>query len=232
MSLDQARHRVILVEILRDIFTNPITSGALGFKGGTAAYLFHGLNRFSVDLDFDLLDPSLTDIVFDELKALLLRHGNLKLADKKRYSLIFILDYIDKASGAQNVKLEVNLRNFNSRYEVQQYLGIPMRVMVREDMAANKLVACYERIGKTNRDLYDCYFFLSRHWPINQKIIENRTGKGYSEFLADLLDSVEQMKSRSILAGMGELLDEKQKSWVRNHLKEELLFQIRLLQTK
>lgn len=44
-----------------------------------------------------------------------------------------------------------------------------MLVIVREDMFANKIVAMNERIGKTSRDVYDVWFFLENHWPINKK---------------------------------------------------------------
>jgi predicted nucleotidyltransferase component of viral defense system len=229
MALNHSRHKVILIEILKDIFSNPLTNGQLAFKGGTAAHLFYGLDRFSVDLDFDLLDGTKEELVYEELKSLLARHGKLKLADRKRYSLIYILDYATKTEGDQNVKVEINLRHFGSKYEIKHYLGIPMRVMVAEDMAAHKIVACYVRIGKTNRDLYDSYFFLSRHWEINSQIVEDRTGMSFLEFLNKWLSSVEKMTSRSILAGMGEVLDEKQKAWVKAHLKDELVFRIRLL---
>lgn len=36
--------------------------------------------------------------------------------------------------------------------------------MVREDMAAHKMVAMLERIGKTNRDIFDVWFFLKNNW--------------------------------------------------------------------
>lgn len=55
MSLDIATHKNVLIKILKDIYTNPTLGPILGFKGGSAVYLFYGLNRFSVDLDFDLL---------------------------------------------------------------------------------------------------------------------------------------------------------------------------------
>ena len=229
MTLNQNRHKVILIEILKDVFSNNSTSNALGFKGGTAAYLFYGLDRFSVDLDFDLIDRSKVETVYEGLKHMLSQHGTLKIADKKRYSLIYILDYTQKSIGDQNLKVEVNLRDFGSSYEPKLFLGIPMRVMVIEDMVANKIVACYERIGKTNRDLYDSYFFLSRHFEINQLLVENRTGLSWRVFLEKWLSAIKGMTSRSILAGMGELLDEKQKSWVRSHLKDELIFQVKLL---
>lgn len=229
MALNQTRHKVILIEILKDVFSNSLTSKTLGFKGGTAAFLFYDLDRFSVDLDFDLIDSSTVESVFEELKLILGRHGRIKLADRKRYSLIYILDYTEKVEGDQNLKVEVNLRDFGSTYEPRLFLGIPMRVMVIEDMVANKIVASYERMGKTNRDLYDSYFFLSRHFGINKTIVENRTGLSFVKFLEEWLSAIEGMTSRSILAGMGELLDEKQKSWVRTHLKAELIFQIKLL---
>ena len=71
MTLDHAQHKNILIKILKDVFTNPNIGPVMGFKGGTAAMLFYGLNRFSVDLDFDLLDISKEDSVIDELKKIL-----------------------------------------------------------------------------------------------------------------------------------------------------------------
>jgi predicted nucleotidyltransferase component of viral defense system len=37
------------------------------FKGGAAAMMYHGLDRFSVDLDFDLLDDSNEKEVFEKV---------------------------------------------------------------------------------------------------------------------------------------------------------------------
>jgi predicted nucleotidyltransferase component of viral defense system len=228
MSLNLAVHKTILIRILKDVFSDSFIGPLLGFKGGTAAYLFYGLDRFSVDLDFDLPDASKKELVFDTLNTLLARYGRIKLADNKRYGLTYILAYDEKEFGAQNVKVEVNLRNFGSRYEVKSYLGIPMRVMVPEDMFANKLVALYERIGKTNRDLYDVWFFFSKNWPINQEIIEKHTRMPFQQFLEACISLLEKMSNRDILSGMGELLDEKQKAWVKTKLKDELIFQLRL----
>lgn len=228
MSLNPAQHKSILVKILKDIYSHPIIGPILGFKGGTAAYLFYNLDRFSVDLDFDLLDATKEDIVSEEISNILKKYGRIKTADKKRYSLIYILAYDDKDPGAQDVKVEVNRRVFGSKYGIKSYLGISMKVMVPEDMAANKLVAFSERIGKTNRDIYDTWFFFSNNWPINRELIEQRTNMPFKEFLETSLDLLQKVDNKSILSGMGELLTEKQKAWVKSKLKEELLFQIRL----
>ena len=228
MTLNISTHKTILVKILKDIYSNPILGNVLGFKGGTAANLFYGLNRFSVDLDFDLLDVSKEDYVFEEIKKILENYGTIKEQQKKRFNLIFVLSYNEKEFSAQNVKIEINRRNFNSQYELKNYLGITMKVMVKEDMFAHKLVAASERLGKTNRDLFDVWFFLKNDWSINQAIVEERTKMKFSDFLNKLIQSMEKLAERGILAGMGELLDEKTKNWVKLHLKEDLLFLLKL----
>lgn len=228
MTLHAPTHKSKLLQILKDIYSDPAVGQFLGFKGGTAAYLFYDLDRFSVDLDFDLLDESKEDDVFARVKEILAQYGTVKEARKKRYSLLYLLFYTDKAEGDQNVKIEINRRMFGSKYEVKNYLGIPMKVMVQEDMAAHKLVAMYERIGKTNRDIFDAWFFLKNDWPINKKIITLRTKLSFEEFLEECIGLLEKMNDRNILHGIGELLTEKQKAWAKAHLRQETIFQLKL----
>jgi len=228
MALDIAKHKNILVKILKDIYTDPSISPFLGFKGGTAATFFYGLNRFSVDLDFDLLDPEKEDYVFERVQTILENYGTIKEARVKRFNLLYVLSYDDKDINAQNVKVEINRRELGSRFAVESFLGISMQVMVKSDMVAHKLCAMYERIGKTNRDIYDVQFFLSHDWPVNKKIVEDRMGVSYREFLKKSIDVIEKLDSANILSGMGELLTEKQKSWVKTKLTSEVLFSLRL----
>jgi predicted nucleotidyltransferase component of viral defense system len=231
MSLNQGKHKSILVRILKDIYSHPAIGSVLGFKGGTAASIFYDLDRFSVDLDFDLLDAGREDTVFEEVKGILQKYGRIKTADKKRFSLIYILAYDEKEPGAQNVKVEINRRNFGSKYVVKSYLGIPMKVMTKEDMVANKLVALYERIGRTNRDIYDAWFFFVNNWPVNQELVEKRTNMAFKDFLEVCCTLLEKMSNKNILSGMGEVLSEKQKAWVKSKLKDELFFQLKLFLT-
>ncbi|MEK7539965.1 MAG: nucleotidyl transferase AbiEii/AbiGii toxin family protein [Patescibacteria group bacterium] len=229
MALDTAKHKNILIKILKDIYTDATISPILGFKGGTAATFFYDLDRFSVDLDFDLLNPGKEDYVFERVKAIIENYGILKAAQKKRFNLLYVLSYDDKDINAPNVKVEINRREFGSRYSVESFLGISMLVMVKEDMAAHKLCAMYERIGKTNRDIFDVQFFLSHDWPVNKKIVEDRMEVSYAEFLKKCIELMEKFKDGNVLSGMGELLlSEKQKSWVKAKLKSEVLFLLRL----
>jgi len=234
MALDKIVHKNILIQILKDIFGHHDLGPLLGFKGGTAAYLFYGLPRFSVDLDFDLLDASQEYFVFEEVKNLLEKRGTVKEAEKKRFNLFYSLSYDNKAPGAQNIKVEINRRAFGSKYAVKQYLGIAMKVMVEEDMAAHKFMAMLERLGKTNRDIFDVWYFLEKRWPINKELMEKRAGISFKEFLQKCINELERMSNDNILAGMGELLDEKQKAWAKANLKKDAIFwlKVRLEQEK
>lgn len=228
MTLNIATHKNILIKILKDVYTDSTVGPILGFKGGTAVYLFYNLNRFSIDLDFDLLDSSKVDYVFKQVKNILENYGILKETEKKLSHLFYVLSYDDKVVGAQNIKVEINLRNFGSKYEVKSYLGISMKVMTQEDMFAHKLCAMYERIGKTNRDIFDVWHFLEKNWPVNEAIVEMRTGISFKDFLHKCIAALEKMSDQNILSGMGELLDAKTKAWAKTKLRTETIFLLKL----
>lgn len=228
MTLDINKHKNILVRILKDIYSDTTIGPFLGFKGGTAAVLFYNLDRFSVDLDFDLLNTEKEDYIFNRVKKILESYGRLKEARKKRFNFFYILSCDKKNINTQNIKVEINRRVFGSKYELMSFLGISMQVMTKEDMAAHKLCAMYERIGRTNRDIFDAQFFLAHDWPINKKIIEDRTGMTYKAFLKKAIAVIQKIDNRDILAGIGELLTEKQKAWVKAKLKIEILFSLKL----
>lgn len=228
MTLNTGTHKNILVQILIDIYSDTTISPYLGFKGGTAAYLFYGLERFSVDLDLDILDKSKEDYVFTQVEKILKKYGTIKEAEKKRFNLFFFLSYDKKEKNAQNIKIEINRRSFGSKYEVRTFNGISMLVMVKEDMFAHKLVAMHERLGETNRDIFDVWFFSKNNWGINKEIVEERTGKSYKEFLQECIKELEAMNNNNILNGVGELITEKQKIWVKEKLKIETVIQLKL----
>jgi predicted nucleotidyltransferase component of viral defense system len=225
MVLKVSEHKNIMIQILKDIYSDTSISPFLVFKGGTAAYIFYNLSRFSVDLDFDLIDKDKEKEVFDKIEKIVKKYGEIKEARKKRFNLFFLLSYNKEA---QNIKIEINQRSFGSKHEIKTYLGISMLVMVKEDMFAHKLVAMYERMGKTNRDIYDVWFFLKENWPINKEIVEKRTGEDFKDFLKKVISSLEKIGNQNILSGMGELLDEQQKGWVKENLKKDLEFLLKL----
>lgn len=224
--LNIERHKGILVRILKDIYTDNALGPVLGFKGGTAALLFYELSRFSVDLDFDLLDPEQEDYVFERVGKIVAAYGKIKEQRKKHFTLFYELSY---SEADHNIKVEINRRNFGSKYEVMNYFGISMKVMVKEDMFANKLAALYERVERANRDIFDVWFFLQNNWPINKALVEKRMGMIFGEVVAKCIEKLEKVSARSILSGMGELLEANQKNWAKAKLKTETLFLLKVM---
>ena len=81
-----------------------------------------------------------------------------------------------------------------------------------------------ERLGDTNRDIFDVWYFFKQRWEINTEIIKKRTNLSFKDFLQKALEALEKYDDRSILAGMGDLLDNKQTAWVKIHLKGDTVF--------
>ena len=226
MRVNITTHKNILIKILKDIYTDSSLGPLLGFKGGTAVYLFYSLNRFSVDLDFDLLNESKEQEVFEKVEKIAKEYGMVKDKINKSHTLFILLSYSEEA---QNIKIEINKRSFGSQYEVKNYLGISMLVMRSEDMFAHKLVAMTERGKIANRDIFDTHFFLKADWEINREIIEQRTKTSFATYLKRCIDFLESKSERGILFGIGELINEKQKYWVKSKLKKDTIFLLKLM---
>jgi predicted nucleotidyltransferase component of viral defense system len=215
----------MLVQILRDIYADSRLGPRLGFKGGTAAYLVHQLPRFSVDLDFDLLDASQEADVFTRLTEVLGRKLRLTEQRNKKYTLFWLGSYI---AGLRQVKVEVSKRPLQSGYEIKSYLGFSLLVMKPEDMFAHKLLALLGRKRFAARDLFDVWFFLNNNWDINPEIIRLGSGLTVKDYLKKSLQFVQTVDNRDILSGLGELLEPKMKIWVKAKLKDEVLFLLKL----
>lgn len=216
-----------MVNILKDIYSDISISSLLGFKGGTAVYLLYGLPRFSVDLDFDLLENSEEnrDRVFQKIREILLKYGEIKDEQKKLFTVFFSLSY---ATGEHQVKVEINTRHTSARYEMKSYLGIPMLVATRASLFAGKLVALTQRKEFVARDLYDTHFFLKNLWDIDPDVLDAYHIPSLREYLERCVAFVENIPDNALLAGLGELIDEKEKIFVKTHLKNDTVFQLKL----
>jgi len=225
--LNREKHQLIMGRILRDIYANASIASLLGFKGGTCAYFFYDLPRFSVDLDFDLLKADEVDqkMVFEAVKNILEQHGEIKDSHIKRYTIFFLISYGDVD---HNVKVEVNVRMhipaIHEHFELKEYLGISMLVGKKPYLFASKLAALTLRSETAMRDIYDIWYFAKSNWDIDIDVLKIRTKKSVKEHLADCIVIIEQVKDNQILQGLGELLNEKEKAWVKNHLRKEAVF--------
>ncbi len=229
--LDRAVHENFMTKILFDIYSEPSLSQKLGFKGGTAAYLFYNLPRFSTDLDFDLLSQDNNQQIFDQVKSIAIKYGDIKDEMIKQNTIFFRLSY---KNGDHSIKIEISKRvNTENTYNIQEYYGLPIIVMDKDCLAANKLVAIFDRKIMVNRDWFDCWFFLNNDWPIKKEIILSRTGMELPAYFSKMAGYLEKNKGTlNILQGLGEILDIKQKNYVKTKMISDLLFRLKLYADK
>ena len=218
--VDINRHKFFLVQLLKDIYSDLELANCLGFKGGTALMLFYDLPRFSLDLDFDLLQPKKEEIVYDKIRKIILKYGSVFDEAKKFYGPVIVLDY---GIGERKLKIEISKRQFENRYEMKNLLGFNVKVMVEPDMFAHKLCALLDRSSTTNRDIFDAWFFLHRQAPVNKQIVESRMNIPFETHLQNCINLLETMKSKRLLDGLGELMDPETKQFVRTKLLTETI---------
>lgn len=218
--VDINRHRFFLVQILKDIYADLELANCLGFKGGTALMFFYDLPRFSVDLDFNLLDIQKEDIAYRKVRQILSRYGKIFDEAKKFYGPLIVLDY---GINERKLKVEISNRVFENKYEIKNLLGIDVKVLVKEDMFAHKLCALLDRDTIANRDIFDCWFFMQRQTPVNISIVESRMSRSFSQYIQTCIERLEHMSDKGLLQGMGELMDSKMKRFVRLELHSEVL---------
>ncbi|MDD4486473.1 MAG: nucleotidyl transferase AbiEii/AbiGii toxin family protein [Proteiniphilum sp.] len=192
--LDINKHKLYLFQILKDIYEDKELSGILGFKGGTALMFFYDLPRFSVDLDFNLLNPDKEKQVYNKITGILSEH---------------------------KLKIEISKRDFDDSYEIKNLLGVSIKVMVKPDMFAHKLCALMDRKAITNRDVFDCWFFMNSKTPLNKSIVEQRMGMPLPDYLQKCIDMLQTMSDKGLLNGLGELMDDEMKNFVRHKLRTE-----------
>ena len=209
-----------MTQVLKDIYTDAELSNYLGFKGGTALMLFHELPRFSDDLDFNLLQPEKSDIAYQKIRKIALKYGKIDDEALKFFGGIVVLNY---GKEERKLKIEFSNRQDESQYDICNLLGISIKTMTVTDMFSHKLCALLDRIDITNRDIFDCWFLMSKQTPVNKKIIEQRMNKILPDYLQDCIEAIENLPAKSLLDGLGELVEQEYKTFIRNKLRMEFL---------
>lgn len=220
--LDKTRHEQILKNILKDIYTTTNLEDKFALKGGTCLYLFYNLDRFSVDLDFNLLAQDFDD---KHLSNILAKYLTIDDFRNKYFTWIWLGSY---EKGVRRVKIEISKRNYPDKYTNKDFYGITIPTLSPEYMFAHKLYAITDRKKLQNRDLYDAHFMFSKQFDVNEEIIKIRTGKSLKEYFAYLIHFIEKnVNPNKILEGLGELLNKAQKDHIKATLIKDLLFDLK-----
>ncbi len=210
--LNREKHRLIMFNIVKDIFNSDMWR-YFAFKWWTACYFLYWLDRFSTDLDFDLIKD--IEWVDDFIESVLKKYWTVKKWNK------LILSYWDID---MNIKIDINRNIWKSnKYEIVNFYWTDIRVQDKSTIFANKLVALLER--NTNRDIYDVYFFFQNMFDINEDIILERTQDNLKSLLILIEKKLNSLaKNYKILDWLWEVLTEKQKIFVKEKLLQDLIW--------
>lgn len=186
-------HKVILLRLLTEIADTKILSQSLYFKGGTCASMLGYIDRFSVDLDFDVKPGSDERVLRQEWYRIFSKLG-LRVDDESKKALEFFLKY-ESPKGARNtVKVDALNQVWKAnRYESRKFFEIDRMLMcqTKETIVSNKLVAPLDRWKKhkriAGRDIYDIHYFLSHGYRYIPDILSERTGVSGVQFFEKLI---------------------------------------------
>ncbi len=166
------------------------------FYGGTCLRIFHGLQRFSEDMDFSLLAPNdkfdftyFFQPIIDQF-ALVGRNIEIKKKDKKNFSKVesaFLKDNTDvyditfQTEKSVKIKIEVDTQPPLKFDTEQRLLLLPQSFMVRcftlPDLFAGKMHALVYRTWKNRvkgRDWYDFEWYIRHNIPLNFTHLQER----------------------------------------------------------
>jgi predicted nucleotidyltransferase component of viral defense system len=134
--VERQKHEQILKNLLRDIYSTPELQGRLTLKGGTCLYLFYTLDRFSVDLDFNLIAQ---DFPAHLMTALLSKYLTLDEQISKHFITWFWLGSYER--DRQRIKIEISKRDFPDTYITKNFYGltVPRPTACKADGFMDKL---------------------------------------------------------------------------------------------
>lgn len=229
-SKAEIKHKNQLFLLLKEILKEPFLSQNLMFKGGTYASLRGVLDRFSVDLDFDLPNKEKKGEIREKCYEIF-KKLDLEIKDESKKHLQFFLKY-DAPEGERNtLKLEINddVSKYNEYEKVLlEQVNMYCNGQTLDTMFANKLYACKARFDKNGkiagRDFYDIYKFFLQGMGINVEVIEERTGESYVNYLESLISFIDKhLTERLLNQDLNPLLKQDELDKVLPNIKESII---------
>ncbi|NLI99792.1 MAG: nucleotidyl transferase AbiEii/AbiGii toxin family protein [Bacteroidales bacterium] len=196
----EQQQRNATYEVNQQIILSGLYNGGFfdvaAFYGGTCLRIFHGLQRFSEDMDFSLLSP---DESFDfpsyfqpiiDAFTLVGRKVEIRKKDKKSFGKVesaFLKDNTNvydvsfQTEKSIKIKIEVDTDPPLKFSTEQKLLLLPISFMTRcftlPDLFAGKMHALVFRTWKNRvkgRDWYDFEFYVRRGVPLNYTHLRER----------------------------------------------------------
>jgi predicted nucleotidyltransferase component of viral defense system len=223
-------HKSQLNRVLIEIVDDAQLLQALAFKGGTCAAMLGYLDRFSVDLDFDLVTQGNTLQLRNGFHEIFSRLGMVITLEFDK-ALFFQLRYPNKPGLRSTLKISVNDLVVNAnRYQVQYFPEIDRLVNCQtiETMFANKLVAVVDRYTQhqtiAGRDIYDIHHFFIRGYTYDGNVIRERTRLEPVEYLKTLRAFIKTRVNQTLInEDLNSLLPDRHFQVVRKVLLPETI---------
>ncbi len=229
---EDAIHKAWLLRLLTAICEHPTLSQNLGFKGGTCAAMRGFLQRFSVDLDFDLLtDKSAIKSIMEAMESIFSDLG-LTIKDKSTKVPQYFVKYPSGHPQKRNtIKIDILFPPPKAnKYEIVRLPEIDRMVKCQTlgTMVSNKLIALIERHERTGkiagRDLFDVHHFLLNGYGYSKDVISELRKVSLEFFFSQLIDFVDKnINSTVIDQDLNHLLPDKEFQSIRKILKSETL---------
>ena len=119
---EDAYHKMQLYRLLTAIVDEEKIATPICFKGGTCAAMLGFLDRFSVDLDFDLLEKANNKDLRQRFHQLFVGLG-LEVKDESKKTLQFLLRYEAEPNQRNTIKLDVLDQGCKANVCQPQYLS-------------------------------------------------------------------------------------------------------------
>ncbi len=229
LSTEQHKRNAIF-EVNQQVILAGLYNGGFfdvaAFYGGTCLRIFHGLRRFSEDMDFSLLVPNdkfdftkYFQPIIDEF-AVVGREVEIKKKDKKNFGKVesaFLKDNTDiysvsfQTDKTIRIKIEVDIQPPLKFRTEQKLLLQPHSFMTRcfilPDLFAGKMHALLYRMWKNRikgRDWYDFEWYIRHHVPLGFMHFAERVYQ-FNKEVIECDAFVERLKGKLALADMNQV---------------------------
>lgn len=199
-------HKAWLLRLLTAICDSLVLASRLRFKGGTCAALRGLIDRFSVDLDFDLISPPDDLPLIRKEFSMIFQELGLAIKDESKKVPQYFLRYPVVGRGRNTIKIDTLSPPPNANiYEAVSLTEIDRicQCQTIPTLVANKMVAILDRYEKSEgiagRDLFDLHAFLLKGLEYRAEIIVERRHQSVAEFLRDLIHFVEKRVTATVI---------------------------------
>lgn len=223
-AIFEVNQQVILAGLYNGGFFN-----VAAFYGGTCLRIFHGLQRFSEDMDFSLLAPddrfnfeNYFQPIIDAF-TLVGREVEIRKKDKKSFNKVesaFLKDNTNvydvsfQTDKSIKIKIEVDIQPPLKFQTEQQLLLLPQsflaRCFVLPDLFAGKMHALVYRAWKNRvkgRDWYDFEWYVRHNVPLDFTHLAERI-RQFNGKEVDKSTFIKQLKNRLASANLNQVKDD------------------------